>query len=290
MLCGVLLVVLLLALMVGKTVVAPEEESVWQWSSALLDLLLPRVLLALASGIMLAIAGVFLQRVSDNPMASPELLGITSGVGLGVLVFILLGLNSWAIWPWGIAGALLVLSVIMLINYRNGMLPEKVLLTGISLTALFDAVQRIWLASGDLRFYQLLSWSAGSTYQATLSHAVALCLIAVLAWGAVLLSKWLELLMLQASMAQALGLNVQAVRWICIVFCAVLTALAALSIGPLSFVGLCAPHFAKSLGFLKPRSQLGAAVVLGATLMVLADWLGRHGLIKIGFYKPMYLT
>lgn len=279
MLWGVLLVVLLLALIVGKTAGTPEEGSVWQWSSTLLDLRLPRVLLALASGIMLAIAGVFLQRVSDNPMASPELLGITSGVGLGVLVFILLGLNSWAIWPWGIAGALLVLSVIMLINYRNGMLPEKVLLTGISLTALFDAVQRIWLASGDLRVYQLLSWSAGSTYQATLSLAVALCFIAVLAWGvAVLLSRWLELLMLQASMAQALGLNVQAVRWICIVFCAVLTALAALSIGPLSFVGLCAPHFAKSLGFLKPRSQLGAAVVLGATLMVLADWLGRQSL------------
>lgn len=169
----------------------------WHWSmdDTLLALRLPRTLIALSAGVLLAIAGVFLQRLSYNPMASPELLGITSGVGLGVLIAIFVfSASTLSFWLSGILGALLMLNVIMLINQRNGMLPEKVLLTGISLTALFDAITRILLASGDLRIFQLLSWSAGSTYQANLPLALLMCTFTVLfLFISLPLSRWLDL-------------------------------------------------------------------------------------------------
>lgn len=244
-----------------------------------LDLRAPRLLYALAAGIMLALAGVLLQRLSFNPMASPELLGITSGVSFGVLV-VIFGFNALTqhnLWLAGIGGALLVLLIVMAINARSGMLPERILLTGISLTALFDAAQRILLASGDFRIQQLLSWTTGSTYHAQNAVAAGLTLTALGLLGlALLFSRWLELLSLHAVVAKALGLNLNLVRWVLILFSAVLTACATLVVGPLSFIGLLAPHLAHYLGFHKAKSQLLAAALIGATVMITADWLGRQ--------------
>ncbi|MDH2999328.1 Fe3+-hydroxamate ABC transporter permease FhuB [Chelonobacter oris] len=253
------------------------------WSSGfdriLLELRYPRLLYALAAGIMLAVAGTLLQRLSFNPMASPELLGITSGVSFGVLlvIFGLAQVSTQNFWLAGVLGACSVLLIIMAINHRSGMLPERILLTGISLAALFDAVQRILMASGDFRMQQLLSWTAGSTYYAENQVAILLTLTALgLLALSLLFSRWLDLLSLQAVMAKALGLNLPQVRWLLILLSAVLTACATLVVGPLSFIGLLAPHLAHYLGFHKPKSQLIAAALLGATVMIAADWLGRQ--------------
>ncbi|TNH08927.1 Fe(3+)-hydroxamate ABC transporter permease FhuB [Testudinibacter sp. TR-2022] len=248
-------------------------------SDTVLELRYPRLLYALAAGIMLSLAGVLLQRLSFNPMASPELLGITSGVSFGVLlvIFGFSQLTQQNLWIAGICGALLVLLIVMLINGRSGMLPERILLTGISLAALFDAIQRILLASGDFRIQQLLSWTSGSTYYAESGLAIGLGLTALLLLAVSLIfSRWLDLLSLQAVVAKALGLNMHQARWIFILLSAVLTACATLVVGPLSFIGLLAPHLAHYLGFHKPKTQILAAALIGATVMITADWLGRQ--------------
>ena len=77
-------------------------------------------------------------------------------------------------------------------------------------------------------------------------------------------------------MAQALGLNIAYTRWILIIFSAILTALATLIIGPLSFIGLLVPHLTNFLGVHKAKNQLLISALLGATIMVLADWVGRQ--------------
>ncbi|TCP97798.1 iron complex transport system permease protein [Cricetibacter osteomyelitidis] len=243
------------------------------------ELRYPRMITALSVGVLLSIAGVLLQRLTLNPMASPELLGVSSGTGMGVLTILFFsGTQSPSLfWLAGIAGACMALGVLSTINQRNGMLPEKVLLTGISLSALFDTLQRLAIAGGSPRAMQLVSWTSGSTQQFDGNFALPFLLVSLtLLVVSILFSRWLEILNLQAPMAQALGLNLVKVRWILILFSALLTALATLVIGPLSFIGLLVPHLTRSLGVYKAHQQLIVSALLGGLIMVLADWLGRQ--------------
>ncbi|MGO3858208.1 MAG: Fe(3+)-hydroxamate ABC transporter permease FhuB [Neisseriaceae bacterium] len=253
----------------------------WQWTGwqeLLLNLRYPRLLAAMATGLMLAMAGVILQRMSQNPMASPELLGISAGTAGGVLLALWLSLGGVVMqWLLGVAGAGLVLLLVMWLNHRHAFAPEKVLLTGMAVAALFDACLRLFLASGDPRIQSVLVWLAGSTYQATSTLALSLMLIALFLLTVCLpLARWLQLLDLGAVMAQSLGVRVPLARVLMIVLSALLTVGATLLIGPLSFVGLLAPHMARALGWHKPVVQLVGAGLIGMLMMIVADWLGRY--------------
>ena len=240
----------------------------------------PRVMLAAATGTMLALTGVMLQRLTQNPMAGPELLGISSGTAFGAMACVMLfGITSGSGWFWlvGVISALASLGLLMLFNRKNGLTPEKVLLTGMAIAALADAAIRIWTASGDYRVQQLLVWMSGSTYQATPESALIVSLLAAASLLLILpLQRWLGLLSLNADVAQSTGVNVSLARMVLIASSAALTAAATLLIGPLSFVGLLAPHLARMLGACLPGQQLAAAALIGASVMMTADWLGRQ--------------
>lgn len=240
----------------------------------------PRVLLAAATGTMLALTGVILQRLTQNPMAGPELLGISSGTAFGAMsVVMLFGITSGSGWFWltGIVSALVSLGLLMLFNRKNGFTPEKILLTGMALAALADAAIRIWMATGDFRVQLLLLWMSGSTYQATPESALTVSLLAAASLLLILtLQRWFGLLSLNATIARSVGINVPLARLVLIVSSAALTALSTLLIGPLSFVGLLAPHLARMLGARLPKQQLAAAALIGASVMMTADWLGRQ--------------
>lgn len=240
----------------------------------------PRVLLAAATGTMLALTGVILQRLTQNPMAGPELLGISSGTAFGAMsVVMLFGITSGSGWFWltGIVSALVSLGLLMLFNRKNGFTPEKILLTGMALAALADAAIRIWMATGDFRVQLLLLWMSGSTYQATPESALTVVLLAAASLLLILtLQRWLGLLSLNPTIARSVGINVPLARLVLIVSSAALTALSTLLIGPLSFVGLLAPHLARMLGARLPKQQLAAAALIGASVMMTADWLGRQ--------------
>ncbi|HGO5815408.1 TPA: Fe(3+)-hydroxamate ABC transporter permease FhuB [Mannheimia haemolytica] len=249
------------------------------WGRELLEIRYPRVLVALSVGVLLALAGVILQRLTLNPMASPELLGVSSGASMGVLVvlFLFSAQQTEYFWLAGVLGSLAALVVITLINQKSGMLPEKVLLTGIALSAFFDTLQRIAIASGDPRANQLLAWTSASTQSVNAELAIPFAVLSILLLlCGLIFSRWLDLLALQAPMAQALGLNLKRIRLILILFSAVLTALATLIIGPLSFIGLLVPQIARFLGATKSHHQLLFSALLGGLIMVLADWFGRQ--------------
>ena len=195
----------------------------------------------------------------------------------GTAVCVLGTRTPFGFWLAGICGAFIALMILAAINQRNGMLPEKVLLTGISLSALFDTLQRIAIASGAPRANQLISWTSGSTQSLDSNLAIPFTLLAfALLVASLIFSRWLDLLRLQAPMAQALGLNIARTRWILIIFSAILTALATLIIGPLSFIGLLVPHLSHFLGVHKARQQLLISALLGSTIMLIADWIGRQ--------------
>lgn len=276
---GGLLLTIWLALAAGR------DTSGWillefsKLNAPIFELRLPRLLIAAAVGILLAVAGVLLQRLTLNPMASPELLGVSSGTSMGILALLFFSsvAQSSLFWLAGIAGALIALLVLTAINQRNGMLPEKILLTGISLSALFDTLQRLAIASGDPRAYQLINWTSGSTqgFDSQFALPFFVASLALLAFS-LMFSRWLELLALQAPMAQALGLNLKRARYLLILFSALLTAVATLVIGPLSFIGLLVPHIARFVGVSKARNQILLSALLGSLIMLFADWLGRQ--------------
>lgn len=274
---------LLLALAVGIILALGLGRGLegWSWNlgdTALLDWRWPRVMAAAAAGCMLALAGCMIQRLTGNPMSSPEVLGISAGAALGLiaLLFLLPYSGPLAQLALGGLGAGLTLLLLLGLSRRSGFAPEKVLLIGISITALFDALQVILLAGGDPRGQNLLSWMSGSTYFVGPQMAlwVLVCSLVLLA-AALPFGRWLELLPLGEGTPRALGVPLGRGRLVLLLLAALLTAGATLIVGPLSFIGLLAPHLARLLGLARAVPQLLGAALLGALVMVAADWLGR---------------
>jgi iron complex transport system permease protein len=131
-------------------------------------------------------------------------------------------------------------------------------------------------STGDPRALLLLRWMSGSTYGVSGTTAMALSIAAALLTALALLSRrWLDLLPLGPSPAAALGVPLTMSRLALFGLAGLLSAVATLGVGPLSFVGLMAPHLAREAGMTRALPQMAGAAILGATLMVLADWLGR---------------
>lgn len=273
-----LLAAILIALLFGQGMHGWSWPSWLRWQ-AQLEWRLPRTLAAAAAGVLLALAGTQLQRVSNNPMASPELLGVSGGTFMGVIgtALLLPALPLAMMLLGGLVGAFGCLLLLVAINRRHGFQPERILLSGIAITALFEPLQAIALANGDLRVQQLLSWMSGSTYYVTLPVASALVGLALLMLAACLLiSRWLDLLPMGEAVATALGIRLSLAQLVILLLVAVLTASATLVVGPLSFVGLLAPHMAKLMGLVRARWHLLGAAGSGALLMVSADWIGQQ--------------
>lgn len=239
---------------------------------------LPRALAALAGGAMLAVAGCVLQRMTGNPLASPEVLGISAGAacGLAVLLFLAAQFGPAEQTLAASLGAFVVLIVILALGRTSQGSPERVILVGIAVGALLDALVSVLMASGDPRAVLLFNWMTGSTYGIGMPAALlALCAALVLLALLPLVVRWLDILPLGMGAARALGLSPTWSGTLLLVLCAVATAISTLLVGPLSFVGLFAPHLARLLGFRRPITELYGAALLGALVMVGADFVGR---------------
>ncbi|WP_322012622.1 Fe(3+)-hydroxamate ABC transporter permease FhuB [Paraburkholderia sp. J12] len=256
----------------------------WHWSGA--DELssvafwrVPRLVASASAGVMLAIAGTVLQRTSGNPMASPELLGVSGGAMLGLFCATL----AWAapsatgLLGASLAGSLLGLAAMMLFARRSRFAPASMLLVGVALTGLSQSVIALATASGGSYAFLLRSLTLGSTYLIGPGIASAAAVWAVAsAVAAGVCGRWLTILPLGEGVAGALGVGAGRARFLLMLVAAMATAGATIVVGPLSFVGLLAPHLARLLGFPRARAQLLVAALIGALVMVLADWAGRN--------------
>ena len=234
----------------------------------------PRFLAAAGAGGLLALSGALLQRLTGNAMASPEVIGVSGGAGLGFAVVVtFLGTAGPVQLMVGAAiGGLVAMSVVLAFASRRHLPPEKLLLAGIAIGSLSSAVLAGLISIGDQRAWQILAWIGGSASAATPGTAVFLFLLSltVLAMG-MLFSRWLTILPLGQPLSDALGLPVRKSRILILVLCGVATGTASLLVGPLSFVGLIAPHIALRAGFVTARDHLVGSFLLGSLLMALAD-------------------
>ncbi|MDG9977653.1 Fe(3+)-hydroxamate ABC transporter permease FhuB [Ectopseudomonas oleovorans] len=251
-----------------------------EWPSALVwSLRWPRVLTAASAGAGLAISGLLLQRLLRNPLASPDILGLSAGATLAVMLALIIfgGALLGAVAPLAaFVGSLAVLAVLMLLGRRHHYSPALMALLGISLGALLNAALQFVLAKGTGDSFALLGWLAGSTYRATPAQALWLT-VGVLLFGAlaVLFQRGLTLIGIGDGVAASRGLNVPRLRLVLLVLVALLCALVTSLLGPVAFLGLLAPHIAVMLGARRVLPQLLLAASLGAVLMLLADWVGR---------------
>ncbi|MBY7731939.1 Fe(3+)-hydroxamate ABC transporter permease FhuB [Vibrio splendidus] len=269
-----LIVVCTVALTFGKNQFGWNVEL----NPSLFDLRLPRVLVALLAGIGLAFAGTIIQRISNNPMASPEVLGISSGAALALVLGTLFGtaVGREEQMLLGTLGATSVTALVWLMGRKHNFAPTQTLLTGIALSAGLDALLRIAMSSGNENATSLLTWLSGSTYLVA-NQDVILLAVGVAIVGAVALSlhRWIELINLGEVTTSSLGMNTTVVRLALLLLVAALTTLCTIVIGPLSFIGLLAPHMARSLHQYRAIPQMLTAALLGAIIMVSADWIGR---------------
>lgn len=269
----------LILLIVGVLIFTATSNG-WQLSTLghlIVDFRLPRTLSAAATGIMLATAGVLLQTLTRNPMASPEVLGISSGSAIGVvLAFVFLpSFGYTGIILSGLLGAFIVLSLILWLARRIN--PAYLLLVGVAIAALMGGLLSLVKISGDQRLQAVLSWLSGSTYLASPETAWILVGLAfILFLLSFMVIKPLEILSLGSGIARELGVSLRLYQTLILILVALLSTISTLAVGPLSFVGLMIPHLASTLGAVKLKRQIQLSAILGAGLMVIADWVGRY--------------
>ena len=267
---------------------ADRELSVLQ-RMVLLELRLPRVILAGAVGASLAVSGAVLQGLFRNPLAEPQLIGVSSGAALGAIAMIVLGgelslpdaLKPYSVSLAAIGGALLVTGSLYFFASRRGSSDvTSMLLIGIAVNAIAAVGIGLftWLANdGELR--SLTFWSLGSFGGAQWSSVVPATVLIGLAIAALVPSgKRLDRLQLGELEARRLGVSVVALKRR-LVFAAAVGVGAAVSVsGIIGFLGLVVPHIARLLVGVHHTVLLIASAFLGSTLAIVAD-LGARTLV-----------
>lgn len=242
------------------------------------NLRLPRVLIGVLVGVNLALAGALLQSLTRNPLAEPNLLGISAGGGLAAvaalrldpaIAFTRLPLLAFA---GAVAGALLVYGL----AWRGGVSPSRLVLAGVAVGALLTAFTTGLLLTSQITLQTTMSWLAGGLAARNWSHVQILWPYWAAGTAVTLgCARLLDVLALGDDPATALGLRVQWLRALLIGVVALLTGSAVAVAGIIGFVGLIVPHVARLLvgprhGYLLPLSA-----VLGAILLVAADTVAR---------------
>ena len=248
-----------------------QWHEAWVWRG-------PRLLAATLAGVALGLAGTLIQRMTGNPMGSPEMLGISGGAALVMVMIVLSGLEVGRVGQLGAAtlGAAAALGLLILLARKHRFAGNQLLLGGLALYVFMDAGLRLVMASGGTVASQLLNWMYGSTWLISENEAFGLMAFIILICGLLcLVVRPLTLLPLGDTSASALGLPVAKARLLLLLVAAVLTASATVVIGPLSFVGLIAPHLARVLGQQTVGRQMIVAALVGGLLLAAADYLSR---------------
>jgi iron complex transport system permease protein len=243
------------------------------------QLRLPRVLMAAAVGMGLAVSGAVLQALFSNPLCEPYTLGISSGSALGAVIGISLGL-SWniaGIVGSAVVGAAIFAGVLFLISLRPGSGALTLLLAGVMLGFLGSSLVALWMAMADPNGLQgAILWIMGDISQARLLGAVP-ALILVLIFTFVIWTRWRELdaLLTGEEGALSLGVPVSSVRRRMVLLVSILVGICVSGSGQIGFVGLVVPHFIRFRAGSLHRSLIPLSAIWGAITLIVADAIAR---------------
>lgn len=248
-----------------------------------LDLRLPRGLIALLTGIALGIAGAITQSVLRNPLASPDILGITAGAGAAAVTLIVAGGGSvvgtlavLGIPAAALTGGIATATAIYLLAWRGGVQGYRVVLIGIGVNALLIALIQWLLISADITVVRRAQvWLNGSLAGSDWSQVGPVAVgVGVLGACAVIASFTLGALRLGDDTARALGIRLQSGQAVLLLCAVALAAVATATVGPIGFVALAAPQLALRI-LRTPGPPVVASGLVGAALVLAGDVLGR---------------
>jgi iron complex transport system permease protein len=258
---------------------SPKEEFI------LFSIRLPRIFITLLAGMALALSGSILQGITKNDLADPGIIGINSGAGVAIAVFFLffpveVGSFAYLIPIVGFLGAIITSVFIYLFAYskKNGLKPINLVLIGIGFATALSGAMIVIISSAERTKVDFIAkWLAGNIWGADWPFIWAL-----LPWLVILIpftlykANRLNLLGLSEPVAIGVGVSIKKERMVLLLTAVALAAASVSVTGGIAFIGLMAPHIAKSL--VGPRHQLfiPIAIVLGGWLLLFADILGRN--------------
>jgi iron complex transport system permease protein len=242
------------------------------------SLRLPRVAIGACVGAALSLSGALLQGLLRNPLVDPFLTGVSAGAAAAVALAVAAGVAAPFVPPLGFAAGLATALLVAFLARRGGGVDaERLILAGVSLSALFASFVTLALARlGTASAAEILSWLGGSLagrgwseLSVNAPYLVAGVLLAALAAPA------LSALRLGPSVARAVGVDVARTQWLVLGGATLLAASAVSLSGIVGFVGLIVPHIARRLVGTDARATLAGSALLGAALVPLADGLAR---------------
>src|SRR3984885_14885178 len=240
------------------------------------ELRLPRALNAFSTGGLLALAGVLMQVLLRNPLADPYVLGISGGAAVAALGAMLLGFGSLFIdWAAGLGALGATVLVFALAHARGGWTPQRLLLNGVVVASGCTAVVSLMLALGDeSRLRGMLFWLMGDLSFSDFSP-IALGILLVIGTFAAAGARSLNVLARGEVESQSLGVALPPARIALFGATAALTATAVITAGGIGFIGLVTPHLVRLIAGSNHRIVVPASILLGGTLLTLADTLAR---------------
>jgi iron complex transport system permease protein len=283
-LVAALLIACLLGLAIGTIRLSPAQvwdglRGIGESAFVVRGLRLPRVILAALVGAGLGISGGALQGVMRNPLAEPYLLGVSGGAAVGAVIATSVGLAAAFIPLAAFVGAILAVAAAFVVARAAGARgdPRVLLMAGVVVGAFANAAIMVALARAEPNTVRnALWWMMGSAGEATWTQ-IAVLVIYVGVGGAilVLLGREIDVLSLGEEAAAGLGLDVDAALRRVLFVASLVTAATVAAAGLVGFVGLVVPHLARAAGLRSHRGLLIGSARNGATLVVVADLLGR---------------
>lgn len=238
---------------------------------------IPRTLASLAAGAALATAGACIQSVLSNPLASPSLIGVNSGAGLGVTLASALFPLSLITFPiFAFIGAFIGVLLVLFISEKLGASRFSMILTGVAISSMFgailDALLNVYpdalVAYSDFRIGGLANVSLGKVLPGAI--VILSCLLLLF-----LFSPHIDILALGSEVAHSLGLPVRRIRILLLALSAALAGAAVSFAGLLGFIGLIVPHMMRRFFGYDSRHLLIASAIGGASLLTICDVAAR---------------
>lgn len=239
---------------------------------------LPRIALAWIVGASLALSGAMIQGVVRNPLAAPEIMGVTGGAGLaaGALIMAYPTSQIFTVPIAAFVGGMMASALVYSLAWRQGVSPVRLALVGVAVGAICDSGLKFLLTKFPVEVNVALAWLTGSVWGRGWTEVWGvLPWFALLTPVAYLYARRLDVLGLGEEMAIGLGERIEATRLIVLVVAVALASSSVAVTGTIPFIGLVAPHIARRLVGENHRVVLPASALLGVLLMLLADTIGR---------------
>ncbi len=279
------------AMLVGSADLSPGRalSTLWQAirgqptddvvARIVLGIRLPRIILAVAVGAGMGLAGLASQTLFRNPLASPYVLGVSNGAAVGAVVAMLLvgkPLGYGGVPAMSVVGGCVVSAIVFTMARRSSHFGHSLLLAGIAISAFCSALTAAALYLAGERLQTLVFWLMGGLWQATWRDVLLAAPVTMAAFvGLIVLAPAMNVALVGERSASDLGVNVRQLQILLLIVVSVTTSVAVAVSGVIGFVGLIVPHLLRMIVGADHRGLVPASAVGGALLLLVADTLAR---------------